>query len=80
MAKIPVGQIIKRYRSAKAKKDNWESVYEDCYRYALPNRNLYEGYYEGGVVGQNKMPDVFDSTAIDSTQKFAKFSIKIKKN
>ena len=59
MAKIPVGQIIQRYKSAKAKKDNWESVYEDCYRYALPNRNLYEGYYEGGVVGQNKMPDVF---------------------
>jgi hypothetical protein len=71
MASIPVGQIIQRYKSAKAKKDNWESVYEDCYRYALPNRNLYEGYYEGGVVGQNKMPDVFDSTAIDSTQKFA---------
>ena len=38
---------------------------------ALPNRNLYEGYYEGGVVGQNKMADVFDSTAIDSTQRFA---------
>ena len=71
MAKIPVGQIIQRYKSAKAKKDNWQSVYEDCYRYALPNRNLYEGYYEGGVSGQNKMPDVFDSTAISSTQQFA---------
>tara|TARA_R110000796_G_scaffold128803_3_gene244399 strand:+ start:1227 stop:2789 length:1563 start_codon:yes stop_codon:yes gene_type:complete len=71
MAKIPVGQVIQRYNSAKAKKDTWESVYEDCYRFALPNRNLYEGYYEGGVVGQNKMADVFDSTAIDSTQKFA---------
>lgn len=71
MAKKSVQEIMKRYSSAKAKKENWESVYEDCYRFALPNRNLYEGYYEGGVVGQNKMPDVFDSTAIDSTQKFA---------
>tara|TARA_R100000315_G_C5233962_1_gene145070 strand:- start:200 stop:1756 length:1557 start_codon:yes stop_codon:yes gene_type:complete len=71
MAKKSVQEILKRYASAKAKKENWESVYEDCYRFALPNRNLYEGYYEGGVVGQNKMADVFDSTAIDSTQKFA---------
>ena len=69
--KPTIGQITKRYKSAKAKKDTWESVYEDCYRFALPNRNLYEGYYEGGVVGQNKMADVFDSTAIDSTQRFA---------
>ena len=69
--KPTVQQISKRYKSAKAKKDTWESVYEDCYRFALPNRNLYEGYYEGGVVGQNKMADVFDSTAIDSTQRFA---------
>ena len=71
MAKKSVQEIMKRYASAKAKKENWESVYEDCYRFALPNRNLYEGYYEGGVVGQNKMPDVFDSTAIHSTQRFA---------
>jgi len=71
MAKITVENIIKRYNSAKVRKDQWESVYEDCYRFALPNRNLYEGYFEGKTVGQNKMADVFDSTAIDSTQRFA---------
>ena len=30
--KPTIGQINKRYKSAKAKKDTWESVYEDCYR------------------------------------------------
>ena len=34
-------------------------------------RNLYDGYYESDTPGQDKMARVFDSTAIDSTQKFA---------
>jgi len=71
MANISVNQIIKRYNAAQVRKDQWQSVYEDCYRFALPNRNLYEGYFEGKTVGQNKMADVFDSTAISSTQRFA---------
>ena len=69
--KPTIDQVVKRYNAAIARKDTWQSVYEDCYRFALPNRNLYEGYFEGKVVGQNKMSDVFDSTAIDSTQRFA---------
>jgi hypothetical protein len=68
---MSVNQIMKRFQAAKARKEQWESVYEDCYRFALPNRNLYEGYFEGKSVGQNKMADVFDSTAISSTQRFA---------
>ena len=71
MAKPTVENIIKRFQAAKTRKEQWESVYEDCYRFALPNRNLYEGYYDGKTVGQNKMADVFDSTAISSTQNFA---------
>jgi hypothetical protein len=68
---MSVNQIMKRFQAAKTRKEQWESVYEDCYRFALPNRNLYEGYFEGKSVGQNKMADVFDSTAISSTQRFA---------
>ncbi len=37
----------------------------------MPQRNLYDGFYEGGVPGQKKMSKVFDSTAIHSTQRFA---------
>ena len=36
----------------------------------LPQRNLYDGYYEGHVLGQNKMNMVFDSV-VHSTQRFA---------
>ena len=49
-------QIIKRHELAQRRKDNWRQIYEDCYEFALPQRNLYDGYYEGGgSPGQNKM-------------------------
>lgn len=67
-----VEQIIKRHEAAQRRKDNWRQIYEDCYEFALPQRNLYDGYYEGGgAPGQNKMARVFDSTAINATQRFA---------
>lgn len=69
--RLDARQVIDRSKKAFAKKDLWRTVYEDCYRYALPQRNLYDGYYEGNVPGQNKMNMVFDSTAIHSTQRFA---------
>jgi len=71
MAKLNVKQIMEREAKAQARKDEWRSIYEDCYEFALPQRNLYSGFYEGGVAGQNKMARVFDSTAIHATQRFA---------
>jgi len=69
---LTVEQIMKRHELAQRRKDNWRQIYEDCYEFALPQRNLYDGYYEGGgSPGQNKMARVFDSTAISSTQRFA---------
>jgi len=71
MTKYSPQELKKRYESAERHKTHWRSIYEDAYRYALPNRNLYDGYAEGRVPGQNKMSRVFDSTATQSTQKFA---------
>ena len=71
MAKLNAQQLKRKYDLSNSHKDNWRSIYEDAYRYALPMRNLYDGYYESNTPGQDKMARVFDSTAIDSTQKFA---------
>ena len=71
MTKLNPKDLKKRYEQADRQKAHWRSIYEDAYRYALPDRNLYDGYYEGNVPGQDKMSRVFDSTAIQSTQKFA---------
>jgi len=56
---------------ADARKEEWRMIYEECYEFALPQRNLYDGYYEGKTPGRNKMVRVFDATAINSTQRFA---------
>ncbi len=63
--------LKKRFEKAMAHKDEWRSVYEDAYRYVLPNRNLYDGNYETTAPKNDKMSRVYDSTAISSTQKFA---------
>lgn len=71
MAKMNINTLIEREAKAQARKDEWRAIYEDCYEFALPQRNLYSGYYEGRVAGKGKTARVFDSTAIHSTQRFA---------
>jgi hypothetical protein len=68
--KLPVDEIIKRAEVAQRKKDLFEDLYRDAYEFALPQRQLY-GYWEGNSVGNKKMARVFDSTAINSTQRFS---------
>ena len=63
-------QIIKRQAIAQTKKDEFQQLYQDAYEFALPQRQLY-GVWEGGATGSKKMQRVFDSTAINSTQRFA---------
>ncbi len=65
--------LIKRYDIAKQKKEQWRGLYQEAYEFALPQRNLYDGGYEGGdsAAGKKKMSRVFDATAIHSTQRFA---------
>ena len=36
-------EILSRHKKAFAAKENWRSIYEECYQYALPQRNLYDG-------------------------------------
>ena len=62
--------IIKRAEVAQRKKDEFEALYRDAYEFALPQRQLY-GHWEGQSQGAKKMARVFDSTAINSTQRFA---------
>ena len=63
-------QILKRQEVAQKKKDDFQQLYQDAYEFALPQRQLY-GVWEGGSAGTKKMQRVFDSTAINSTQRFA---------
>jgi hypothetical protein len=69
--KLTVEQLIQRHKLAQNRKEDFRSLYEDAMEYALPQRNLYSGDYENNNGGRKKMVRVFDSTAINSTQRFA---------
>jgi hypothetical protein len=71
MAQFTPHEIMKRAEKADVRKNQWRSIYEECYEFALPQRNLYSGFYDGKSPGQDKMARVFDATAINSTQRFA---------
>jgi hypothetical protein len=58
---------IEKYRAAKAFREQWVSLFEECYEYALPQRESF--YYEEH--GQRRDEKIFDETAVVGTQEFA---------
>lgn len=66
----PVGspeELLKRFDRACARREDWVSHWSDCYRYALPQRELF---YEH-TKGQRKNLHIYDSTAIEAVSEFA---------
>tara|TARA_R100001460_G_scaffold5214_1_gene14617 strand:+ start:12014 stop:13552 length:1539 start_codon:yes stop_codon:yes gene_type:complete len=58
---------LSRYERSKSKRTNFVDVFEECYEYALPQRESF--YYE--VSGQRRDDKIFDSTAVVAVQEFA---------
>lgn len=66
--KDPLAQkYLDRYRKAKAFRENWVPLFEECYEYALPQRESF--YYE--TAGQRRDDKIFDETAVVGVQEFA---------
>lgn len=63
----PVKQIIARYNHSKQIKDQWLSTFEECYEYALPQR---ESFYSENI-GRRRGDRIFDETAVVGVQEFA---------
>ena len=60
-------QYIQSYQKAKAFRENWVPLFEECYEYALPQRESF--YYE--EAGQRRDDKIFDETAVVGVQEFA---------
>jgi hypothetical protein len=58
---------LQRYKKAKAYRENWVPLFEECYEYTLPMRESF--YYE--EAGQRRDEKIFDSTAVSGIQEFA---------
>ena len=62
-----VKKILAKFQIAKAIKDNWTPVFEECYELALPQR---ESFYTE-TIGSRRTDHIFDETAVVSVQEFA---------
>lgn len=58
---------LKHYKKAKARRENWVPLFEECYEYALPQRESF--YHEES--GQRRDEKIFDETAVVGVQEFA---------
>lgn len=60
-------KYLELYDTAKAKRLNFEPLFEECYEYALPQRESF--YHE--TAGQRRDDKIFDETAVVGVQEFA---------
>ena len=62
-----VKQLLKKYERAKSVRKNWVDLFEECYEYALPQR---ESFYQESA-GQRRDEKIYDETAVVGVQEFA---------
>ena len=67
MTKPTAEQLLKRASKAWERKASWDDTCRDAYKFALPQRDLYDNPRPGQVKGD----EVFDATAVTSTARFA---------
>lgn len=60
--------LLARYSAARTRRANWESLWHDCYAYALPRRDGFSGFSR---VGRRKGEDLYDATAMDAADQLA---------
>jgi hypothetical protein len=60
-------KYLSKYEKAKSFRENWVSLFEECYEYALPQR---ESFY-AETAGQRRDDKIFDETAVVGVQEFA---------
>ncbi len=60
-------KYLQTYGTAKAFRENWVPLFEECYEYALPQR---ESFYSE-TAGRRRDDKIFDETAVVGVQEFA---------
>ncbi|MBL6934030.1 MAG: head-tail connector protein [Alphaproteobacteria bacterium] len=60
--------VLKRYRTAKSRRSVWEAHWQECYDFALPQR---DGFNRAATAGEKKSDRIFDGTAADAVDQLA---------
>jgi hypothetical protein len=58
---------LKRFNEAKKIREGWETMWQECYDYSMPNRS---GFWEDDVRGSKNTDDILDSTAVHALTDF----------
>lgn len=61
-------KVMRHYESAKDVREEWESLWEECYDYALPGRGNFLGTTQNGKARTNH---IYDATAMDAADQLA---------
>src|SRR5688500_62092 len=69
MIETSLEAVWTRYRRAKERRRRWESLWRDCYTYALPYRG--SGLGEQFAPAQRHAERLFDGTAMDGVDQLA---------
>ena len=67
MTSIDTEKLYQRFRILKERRSLWESMWDDCYEYALPQR---EGFFSQNMA-LKKADKLFDATAADAVDQLA---------
>ncbi len=66
--KHEVEALVESYNAARKQRGNWESLWQECYDYALPQRGNFTGMQAAGA---SRMDKLFDGTALDAVDQLA---------
>tara|TARA_X000001388_G_scaffold71009_1_gene60532 strand:- start:2351 stop:3904 length:1554 start_codon:yes stop_codon:yes gene_type:complete len=62
-----IDSFLKKYDKAKSVRQRWESLFDECYEYALPMRQTFGT----NSIGERRDDKIFDETAVVGVQEFA---------
>lgn len=60
--------LMRRYALAKSRRESWESLWQDCYDYTLPQRMGFSGF---SIAGDRRGENLYDATALDAVDQLA---------
>lgn len=67
MPEVDLSALTRRFDTARAKRGNWESLWQEAYEYALPQRNSFSF----SRAGSSKHDNLYDATALDAVEQLA---------
>lgn len=69
MGELSVDAVLSRFRAAQSRRNPWESLWQDCYTYALPQRG--SGFGAQFDPARRHAERLFDGTATDAVEQLA---------